>query len=55
MAHRFADDGEAADFALAVHDFLVGEDRAELFAPPDRRFGDVGQAVIVAMAAEGFG
>ncbi len=29
LAHRLADDREAADFALAVHDFLVGEHGAE--------------------------
>ena len=37
--------GKSADFAFAIDDFLVGQDGAELLAPPDRRFGDVGQAL----------
>ena len=41
---RLADDGEAADLALAVDDLLVREHRAELGAPVDRHLGDVGQA-----------
>ena len=36
LAHRLADDREAADLALAVHDLLVGQHGAELLAPPDR-------------------
>ena len=55
LAHRPAHDGKAAHLAPAIHDLLVGEDGAELFAPPDRGFGDVSQAVAVAMAAERFG
>ena len=51
LAHRLADDGKAADFALAVHDFFVGQHRAELFAPPDRRFADVGETFGIAIGA----
>ena len=39
LAHRFADDRKAADFAFAVDDFFVGEHGAEFRAPVHRRFG----------------
>ena len=55
LAHRLADDGKAADFAFAIHDFLVGQHGAELFAPPDRLLADVGEALGIALgAAVGF-
>src|SRR5213592_1054819 len=51
LAHRFADHREIADFALTIGDLLIGEDGAERFAPPDRRLGDVGNALGVAVSA----
>jgi hypothetical protein len=40
-----------ADLAATVDDFFIGEDGAEGFAPPDGGFGDVGEAVGVAVGA----
>jgi len=39
------DDGKPAHFAFTVHNFLIGENGAELLAPPDRRFSDIGKSV----------
>ena len=44
LAHGAALDGVAADFALAVDHFLVGEHGAEFGAPVHGRLGDVGEA-----------
>ena len=51
LAHRFANDGETADFAFAIDHFFVGEDGAEFGAPVDRGFGDVGEAFGIAVLA----
>ena len=51
LAHRLADDGEAADLALAVDDFLVGQDGAQLGTPVDRGFADEGEALGVTVGA----
>src|SRR5205823_6041675 len=45
LAHRLADDREIAYLAPAIDDFLVGEHRAEGFAPPDGRFGNVSKTL----------
>ena len=44
---------ETTDFTFAIHDFFVGENGSELFAPPDGLFADVGQAfgIAIGMAA----
>src|SRR5206468_2295040 len=44
LTHRFADHRVAADFALALNDFFVSQDSAELLAPPDGHFANVGEA-----------
>ena len=44
LAHRFADDRKAADFAFAVNDFFVGQHCAEFWTPVHRRFADIGEA-----------
>ena len=49
LAHRLADDRKAADFALAVNDFLVGQHRAEFGTPVHRRFADVGKTFGIAI------
>ena len=46
---RLGLDGEPAHFALSVDHFLVGEHRAEFFAPPDRLFTHVGKTLGVAI------
>ena len=45
LAHRLADHREIAYLAPAIDDFLVGEHRAEGFAPPDGRFGNVSETL----------
>jgi hypothetical protein len=44
LAHRFANDGEAADFAFTVDHFFVREDGAEFGTPIHRSFGNIGEA-----------
>src|ERR1700722_11271233 len=39
LAHGLADHRKAADLALAVDHFLIGENGAELLTPPNRGFG----------------
>ena len=51
LAHRAALDGKPADLALAVHDFLVRQHRAQRLAPVHRRFGDERQPHAVRVAA----
>ena len=45
LAHRLADDGEAADLALAVNDLLVRQHGAEFRAPVHGRFAHVGETL----------
>ena len=55
LAHGFADNRKAADFAFPVHNFFVGEDGAELFAPPNGLFADIGKSLRITVGmATGF-
>ncbi|OQB93057.1 MAG: hypothetical protein BWX84_00692 [Verrucomicrobia bacterium ADurb.Bin118] len=47
LTHRLADDGMAANFALAIHNFFIRQHRAERFAPPNGLLADVGEAMII--------
>ena len=44
LAHGAALDRESADFAFAIHDFFIGQNGAELWAPVDGGLTDVGEA-----------
>ena len=46
LTHVLADDREAAAFALAVDDFIVGENCTKLFTPVDRHIDTFGQTVL---------
>ena len=51
LAHRARYDRKAADLALAVDDFFVGQHGAELGAPVHRRLSDVGEPHAVGVVA----
>ena len=51
MAHWFAHNRKATDFALTVHDFFVCQNCSELFAPPNRLLADVSETFGVAPGA----
>ena len=51
LAHGFTNDGESADFAFAVHDFFIGQNRSQFGTPVDRRFRDVCQTLAVTIGA----
>ena len=59
LAERTALDGESTDFALAVDDLFVCQHGAELRAPVDWHFGDIGEShgvgIVAGVGGDGFG
>ena len=44
-------DGKSTNFALAIHDFLVGQNSAEFRAPVDWHFGDISETDVILVVA----
>src|SRR5436190_24398123 len=51
LTHRPSNNRESANFTFSVHDFLVGQNRAQLWTPVDRDFSNIREPNTVRISA----